>query len=408
MRPHKVVFERVASHYPQERKRSTKIKPYFVPSRPKHTGKNIEHPLVCAYKTTLTRPATATVYRARYLKRFELHNLGKPSYGSDSPPSRSEQNFKEWTIQTRNTFNHRQQQDVHQQQDASLHRRSMQRRPETPDIYASRSYRNKRPPLVLKRPQTSHERTKKKSCYRSFHFAGSTVQQESPSFPQKVTWSMPKRKEKKGLGKTVARDFPETEDHTHNNSVRATNTKESNKKHLAPTKRKTTHTTETTNHATLKNSAQNTPATTRKKPTTHSIDSWIFFVRKIPVTYDTVLCTESDVRHLIESCDPSVVILAVHVGRNLTNRFAHVKIKGDTTHNVKQLVLKHRNALGRGYGRWDHVKACVATAHQNSSSESSFGFYCSKKQTGKDGEEAVESYSSGKSHQRGQRGRRNK
>jgi len=157
----------------------------------------------------------------------------------------------------------------------------------------------------------------------------------------------------------------------------------------------------------LKNSAQNTPATTRKKPTTHSIDSWIFFVRKIPVTYDTVLCTESDVRHLIESCDPSVVILAVHVGRNLTNRFAHVKIKGDTTHNVKQLVLKHRNALGRGYGRWDHVKACVATAHQNSS-ESSFGFYCSKKQTGKDGEEAVESYSSGKSHQRGQRGRRKK
>ena len=94
MRPHKVVFERVASHYPQERKRSTKIKPYFVPARPKHTGKNIEHPLVCAYKTTLTRPATATVYRARYLKRFELHNLGKPSYGSDSPPSRSEQNLR--------------------------------------------------------------------------------------------------------------------------------------------------------------------------------------------------------------------------------------------------------------------------------------------------------------------------
>ena len=397
MRPHKVIFERVASHYPQERKRSTKIKPYFVPSRP-------EHPLVCAYKTTLIRPATATVYRARCLKRFELHNLGKPSHGSDSPPSRSEQNFKEWTIQTRNTFNNRQRQDVQQQQDASLHQRSMQRRPETPDIYAARSYRNKRTPLVSKRPQTSHERTKKKSCYRSFHFGGSTVQE---SCPRKVTWSMPKRKEKKGLRKTVARDFPGTEDRTLNNSERATNTKESNNQRTTPTIRNTPPSTETMNHATLKNCSQNTPANARKKPTNHSIDSWIFFVRKIPVTYDTVLCTESDVRHLIESCDPSVVILALHVGQNLTNRFAHVKIKGDTTYNVQQLVLKHRNALGRGYGRWDHVKACVATAHQNSS-ESSFGFYCSKKQTGKDGEESVESYSSGKSRQRGQRGRRRK
>ena len=126
-----------------------------------------------------------------------------------------------------------------------------------------------------------------------------------------------------------------------------------------------------------------------KTPTVKPLhgEGWIVLKQTMPIRYDTVLCSEQDVRNLILSCvrkctaadAASVIFLAVHVGKNLKSRFAHVKVQSTKCANV--IVRNHSNSLGREHGRWGAVQASVRAAGVVDVGDSCFGFYCARSST---------------------------
>jgi hypothetical protein len=372
MRPHKVLYERDTSRInpcvsdrsrPKKGRRLGRHRYRYtntlcggtslVPSPPPpplsqaSKNENEMHPLVHMYKKNIESNRWNTAQKTKeILKRYSLKNLGLPCGSSPS----SQRNYKDWSLTT--TREH----DVIQSKSHRQHQR-----PKTPEIYAAKSMR-----VCATRPQTSIGwRTKKNSanCYKAFHY-GWRTKRNSADFatPIRITWSMPVEKKKRTLSDCSINKNQQTEHVNPGGSITSETTMLNESKFEE--------------HNDLRKIVQTT-----SKNQTEQEESWIVLKRKVPLRHDTVLCTERDAKNLIQSCDPSAVIVAVHVGRNLNSRFAVVKIKEDNKKHsnndkVKNIVLKHKGSLGRAYGRWDTV---TATISKQSESESRFGFYCSKK-----------------------------
>ena len=202
----------------------------------------------------------------------------------------------------------------------------------TPAQYGTCSCLEVRLPRLHNKPQSS--------CYRSFFLASREERKESKSGVPQITWGMPE-------GNTTTININEG-------------------KHSWKQQRQE-QTTETRNVAYLP-VAPTVVEEQKEQGREEQEEGWIILKRPLPMHHDSVLSSEKDVRNLIKSCDHKSRVIAIHIGKNLHSRFAHVRV----SKKANLIILKHRGSLGREFGRWDNVTAEALTKME----APTFSFFC--------------------------------
>lgn len=301
MRPHKVIFNR-----PQHQRRS-------------RSSKNIAYhfqfpsPPIIRKVRSYKRPATTQSHRShRHKISTQQMKMRIPLHKLSSRP-RSSQNFHEWTklMDNKDLINEEQvlgRADEHLKQ-TQKYKVSSRLQPNTPNT----------------------------PCYCEFRVRNSSQMRVNKQV--KIIWPMPIRLVHKRTKQDRNSDVMRSEIMRKDTSFKV----HQSKQHIQIQK----------DTSTVINNAQKAQNIVNVKER----ERWIILKQPLPFHYDTVLCSEKDVKDFITSCCncKNDQIMAINLGKNLYSRFAHIRVR----YNPKHIIAKHRTTLGRHMGKWANVQIRV-------------------------------------------------